>query len=232
MMINHQSEGYPVFWQNHIMTWCNKCVVSPRSRMVCPTSINHQLGDLGYISSLRGNTYLMKETYIHSYTSAWARRDSRLGSAFRRYSYCTAPTKRCRIQSNPAENQWKNDDDKFVFFLYLCVWDIPFIPRFSIHTSSTAQGGGGSFKNRKPIGGVGCDESGMAERSHWWIERWLISLTLSLSFSDYLSVYLFICLSVCLSVYLSTCLSVYLSIHLSICLPVYLWCSVIQCTVV
>ena len=35
-----------------------------------------------------------------------------------------------------------------------------------ISTSSTAQGGGGSFKNRKPIGEVGCCESGMAERSH------------------------------------------------------------------
>ena len=30
---------------------------------------------------------------------------------------------------------------------------------------STAQGGGGSFKNRKPIE-VGCCESGMAERVH------------------------------------------------------------------
>ena len=28
------------------------------------------------------------------------------------------------------------------------------------------QGGGGSFKNRKPIGEVGGCESGMAERSH------------------------------------------------------------------
>ena len=36
----------------------------------------------------------------------------------------------------------------------------------SSYTSSTAQGGGGSFKNRKPIGEVGCCESGMAERSH------------------------------------------------------------------
>ena len=32
-------------------------------------------------------------------------------------------------------------------------------------TSSTAQGGGGSFKSRKPIGEVGCCESGMAGRS-------------------------------------------------------------------
>ena len=39
------------------------------------------------------------------------------------------------------------------------------------NTSSTAQGGGGSFKNRKPIGEVGCCESGMAERSHCWSER-------------------------------------------------------------
>ena len=48
-------------------------------------------------------------------------------------------------------------------------------------TSSTAQGGGGSFKNRKPIGEVGCCDSGMAERSHWWTERWLRSLSLSFS---------------------------------------------------
>ena len=34
------------------------------------------------------------------------------------------------------------------------------------YTSSTAQGGGGSFKNRKPIGDVGCCESRMAERIH------------------------------------------------------------------
>ena len=33
-------------------------------------------------------------------------------------------------------------------------------------TSSTAQGVGGSFKNRKPIGEIGCCESGMAERIH------------------------------------------------------------------
>ena len=35
-----------------------------------------------------------------------------------------------------------------------------------IYRSSTTQGGGGSFKNRKPIGEVGCCESGMAERIH------------------------------------------------------------------
>ena len=113
-----------------------------------------------------------------------------------------------------------------------------------IFTSSTAQGGGGSFKNRKPIGEVGCCESGMAERSHWWSERWLISLTISLSFSDYLptylptylSIYLSLSsnyLSIYLSVYLSVYLSIYLSfLHLSSCLPVYLWCNVIECNVV
>ena len=35
-----------------------------------------------------------------------------------------------------------------------------------LYTSSTAQDGGGSFKNTKPIGEVGCCESGMAERNH------------------------------------------------------------------
>ena len=35
-----------------------------------------------------------------------------------------------------------------------------------IYTSSTARGGGGSFKNRKPIGEIGCCESPMAEQKH------------------------------------------------------------------
>ena len=38
------------------------------------------------------------------------------------------------------------------------------------YTSSTAQGGGGSFKNRKPIGEIDCCESPMTEQKHWWIE--------------------------------------------------------------
>ena len=89
-------------------------------------------------------------------------------------------------------------------------------------TSSTAQGGGGSFKNRKPIGKVGCCESGMAERIHWWIERWLMSpLFLSLSFSDYLPTYLPIYLSTYLSTYLPIYLSTYLPTYLSIYLSIY-----------
>ena len=55
------------------------------------------------------------------------------------------------------------------------LWNINCGPYMSIYlnTSSTAQGGGGSFKNRKPIGEVGCCESRMAERRHWWTDRWL-----------------------------------------------------------
>ena len=79
-------------------------------------------------------------------------------------------------------------------------------------TSSTAQGGGGSFKNRKPIGETGCCESGMAERSHWWTERWLRSplfFSLFLWLSTYLPIYL-------LCIYLSIYRSIYLSISLSL----------------
>ena len=50
-----------------------------------------------------------------------------------------------------------------LYLMYMCMYT----------TSSTAQGGGGSFKNRKPIGEVGCCESRMAERIRWWTERWL-----------------------------------------------------------
>ena len=46
--------------------------------------------------------------------------------------------------------------------IYIYIWRKVWLD----NTSSTAQGGGGSFKNRKPIGEVGCCESGMAERIH------------------------------------------------------------------
>ena len=86
-----------------------------------------------------------------------------------------------------------------------CIWTF---------TSSTAQGGGGSFKNRKPVGEVGC-ESGMAERSHWWTERCLISLSLFLSLSLFFSLFLSLSLIIHLPTYLPTDLSIY-SIYLSI----------------
>ena len=108
-------------------------------------------------------------------------------------------------------------------------------PQYVVHlTSSTAQGGGGSFKNRKPIGEVGGCESGMAERSHWWTERCLRSpffrsLSLTIYLPTYLPIY-FLCiyLSIDLSIYLSLSfiqlpyLSIYLSIFLSIYLSIYL----------
>ena len=124
-------------------------------------------------------------------------------------------------------------------YLYMLSSLSPFKLVILGYTSSTAQGGGGSFKNRKPIGEVGCCESGMAERSHWWTERCLISLTLSISFSDYLPTYLSIFyVSIYLSIYLYLSLfhliiqSIYLSIslslfHLSIYLSIYLSLSFI-----
>ena len=90
----------------------------------------------------------------------------------------------------------------------------------STTTSSTAQGGGGSFKNRKLIGEVGCCGSRMAERSHWWTDRWLRSPLFFFFLSFSLS--LFLWLSTYLSIYLSTYLPIYLSIYLSIYLPTYL----------
>ena len=48
----------------------------------------------------------------------------------------------------------------------------------------TAQGGGRSFKDRKPIGEVGCCDAWMAEQSHWWIDWWLQRRPI------YLSIYL------------------------------------------
>ena len=96
------------------------------------------------------------------------------------------------------------------------------------NTNSTAQGGGGSFKDRKPIGEVGCcDRDG---RANPLVDPKVVGICLPVYRSVYLSIYLSVhlclylsaCLSVCLSFCLSVSLSVCLSIYLSICLPVYL----------
>ena len=90
--------------------------------------------------------------------------------------------------------------------------------------SSTAQGGGGSFKDRKPI----CPSVYLSPSVPIYLS---ISLSLSISISFSISIYLSIHLSVCLSVYLSICLSVWVSVYqsvylciclsLSVCLSVY-----------
>ena len=51
--------------------------------------------------------------------------------------------------------------------VYICIYIYMCANMYKyVHTSSTAQGGGGSFKDRKPIGEVGCCDAWMAEQIH------------------------------------------------------------------
>ena len=105
----------------------------------------------------------------------------------------------------------------YLWYMYITiyVYIIPLVPH---------KAGGGSFKDRAPIGEVSCCDSWMAE----WTDgakrgRGSDSLSLSLSIhlstrlSIYLSIYPSIYPSIYLSIHPSICLSVYLSDHLSIC---------------
>ena len=86
------------------------------------------------------------------------------------------------------------------------------------------QGGGGRFKDRKPIGEVCCRDAWVPERTQWWIDRLLrlwVSLYLSLSVSSSLCLCLSLCLFLVLFLSLSPSLS--LCLYLYICLPVYLF---------
>ena len=80
----------------------------------------------------------------------------------------------------------------------------------SSYSSSTAQGGGGSFKNRKPIGEIGCCESRMAERIHSWTERWLVCRLIHPSIHPRILLF-------CLLIYVSVNLSISLSFHPCLC---------------
>ena len=111
-----------------------------------------------------------------------------------------------------------------------------YIILYIMYTSSTAQGGGGSFKNRKPIGEIGCCESGMAEQIHWWTERCLRSpLFLSLSLTIYPPTNLSsMHLSIYRSIYPSLSLSLslfHLITYLSILSCLVLSCLVLSCPV-
>ena len=64
----------------------------------------------------------------------------------------------------PPLGAYKSQLGGHIFYCCCFIWSTSTV--LYIYTSSTAQGGGGSFKNRKPIGEVGCCESGMAEGSH------------------------------------------------------------------
>ena len=111
------------------------------------------------------------------------------------------------------------------------------ITKVIFNTSSTAQGGGGSCKNKKPIGQVDCCRTmdrKVVGVSGYLSVYLLLSVFLSVHLliylsclpiylSIYMSIYLSICISICLSVYLSLCLSV--TTYMSLCLSVYLYLS-------
>ena len=106
--------------------------------------------------------------------------------------------------------------------------DVHIIDRYIWVYTSTAQGGGGSFRNRKPIGEVEVVNHGWQSEATdgptggWGLLSFSLFLSLSLSFSLFLSLSLTIYLPTYLPIYLSTYLSTYLPIYLSIFLSFYL----------
>ena len=163
---------------NYIVKYCDM--------FATPLSIYFMLVDLRdlplqvLMGSLRRNL---------SWYSWWNRSRSLVLTrpALRKSSRCSRLWRLLKLQQLtpvPAVQGWKRYfalqdphftaiSEGFLWFSILTTSCFVFFFLPVCYTSSTAQGGGGSFKNRKPIGEVGCCESGMAERSHWLTERWL-----------------------------------------------------------
>ena len=85
------------------------------------------------------------------------------------YGSCWAQPCRKMHVGRKDSGSWLRRLRRRVKTKFACSW----VQNVVVLTSSTAQGGGGSFNNRKPVGELGCCESRMAERIHWWTERWL-----------------------------------------------------------
>ena len=128
------------------------------------------------------------------------------------------------------------ESDWFTWILIFPTQKMILIPmaNHGLLTSRTAQGGGGSFKTRKPIGAKPLmqkvlEVSSLSLSLTIYLPTYLIYLSIHISIdlsllslpSNYLSIYLSVCLSISLS--LSSCL---IPVYLSTCL------SVVQCNVV
>ena len=70
------------------------------------------------------------------------------------------------ISSETSENGWLTEKKKHHWAIEEDIHNgLAFQPHI-FFTSSTAQGGGGSFKKRKTIGEIGCCESRMSKQKH------------------------------------------------------------------
>ena len=106
-------------------------------------------------------------------------------------------------QSHPKRHPRHMQLSRNTFFIFFLVCSISLCMLSTLHlqivfdliTSSTAQGGGGSLKNRKPIGEIGC-----CECPGWQSEAYL-------PFSDYLATYLLTYLSMYVFIHWSLSLS-------------------------
>ena len=91
-------------------------------------------------------------------------------------AYVPRSTLHCTARWDPSKGlRWSSGGSRAGTIAFKKYWLVRVNPFSDIQqnlgslfeiTSSTAQGGGGSFKNRKPIEKVGCCESQVAERSH------------------------------------------------------------------
>ena len=83
------------------------------------------------------------------------------GKAFVNRYFCFVG--RCYVNI-PTIVDYTNTHTRTYIYLYIYIYMYTYAQHVCIYTSSTTQGGGGSFRNRKPIGEVGCCDSQMGVR--------------------------------------------------------------------
>ena len=125
-----------------------------------------------YIHSINMNVWLsLRWNCMNCMRWLWTRFHRQLSRRIFRSFFCSSGPSWTYSSDLPHLYTSLFSQPPLVVFSGLIFTGVVFLPVTC--TSSTAQGGGGSFKNRKPIGEIDCCESRMAERIHWLTERWL-----------------------------------------------------------
>ena len=140
-----------------------------QSKMTYDTNTKHIHIHMHIRIRIPTQTYIHTQTHAHTQTCIHTQTHAHTQTYIHTHTHTHESTNCLRVSLNLCPLS-------MLFHLtlaqiHLCIHTVVIIMYIYWYTSRAARGGGGSFKNRKRTGEIGCCESRMTKRKHWWI--WL-----------------------------------------------------------